>query len=507
MSTVGDIKARFEAAMQLNEKVDLNRKWFSALYGEYTNDIKYSSREIAQKSGESLRADISMDPIEMLGNMLIFAGLEPGSFNIEVMYPGDDGSLSGQYLTIRLNINSTYQSKGANLIKGNSYYIVNATASKNGVKAIINKKDTTPDRMEITKSSYTTVESLISACSTYINNTTWPSNYKNYLIDMMVQISNQTSYKKMDKVEEIIAGNTYQINFDKNLIEKYEIDQASVNNIANDFGEVLGGIFMFSTIKTPGSGVSYPVGSNAALVDFYFDGWSISSKAGKRGGVPSITSIASVIMHKYDTGVLQTEFKELELIQNVISVINNPVASHLDPKSKRQSDVFSTYIALSNKYLNSKNSGYSYFLDKTGLNPNALSRVDIVEKIKELYNNGTFWKIMSEYWSMTGSKPQGYNNENSGLVTFSKADENHILGTFFYPLTVELVSDLNNQFSSELSTLVNKVSTVQQLYLITNPKSNFVTFKFKSFSNANFKFMAGASTNNPLNKNIALLSL
>ena len=69
---------------------------------------------------------------------------------------------------------------------------------------------------------------------------------------------------------------------DYNLSEYVgKIDPKSIKTIQKDFGEVLGWIFMFNLIGKTGSGLKFPTESNLELVDFFFNGLQISSKAGK----------------------------------------------------------------------------------------------------------------------------------------------------------------------------------------------------------------------------------
>ena len=54
--------------------------------------------------------------------------------------------------------------------------------------------------------------------------------------------------------------------------------------------------------------------------------------------------------------------------------------------------------------------------------------------------------------------------------------------------------------------MVNRVSSVQQLYLLIGVKSTGIQFKIKDFAAARFQFSAGTGANEPFNKNIGLES-
>ena len=509
--TPGDIRARFAAALQVYEAArEFYRPWFESVYNSYIHQIKYNGSIIKAKTGESLRADFGEDPGQMFGNMMIDAGLSPDSFVVNIISPGESGSKSGQFSTIELLIQKDQIVGNTNFKKGEAYYIVNRASFKGGVKAAVNKKDLSPDKLGLTKNEYATVDQLVGLANGAISRTSLPDNYKQFLNELMIKIANQTNYSKYADMTELIGSNVndFTVNLGEDLVSKYSIDSVSMNNIANDFGEILGGVFLFSMVKDGGVGVSYPSQSNAALVDFMFDGWKVSSKAGKRGGVPSIGALASAILNAYRKGDISPGNTELELIQNVFQVLESPTKYFKESDAKRGSDVYSTFVALANNYISNTKSGYNFFLSASGLNATTFTRSAICNFLDKAYNDGTLWSILSEYFKRTNTVPRGFENQNNAMKSYEKimGDDNRF-GIIFYPLTKEVVEELNARYAKDLSTLVNQVSTVQQLYLITTPKSSYVKFKIKGFDTANFKFVAGASAPTPLNKNIAIESL
>jgi hypothetical protein len=509
--TPGDIRARFETAMALYEAArEFYRPWFENTYNAYIRQIRYSGTIIKAKTGESLRADFGEDPAQMFANMMIDAGMSPDAFVVNLISPGEAGSKSGQFSTLELLIQKDQVIGNANFKRGEAYYIVNRASIKGGVKAAVGKKDLSPDKLGLTKNEYTTVSQLISLANGAVSRTSLPDNYKQFLNELMTKIASQTSYAKYDSMTKLVESNStdFTVNLGEDLVAKYSIDSVSMNNIANDFGEILGGVFLFSMVKNAGVGVSYPTQSNAALVDFMFDGWKVSSKAGKRGGVPSIGALAHAVLHAHRQGDISVTNTELELIQNVFEVLENPTKHFKESDAKRSSDVYSTFVALANNYVANTKSGYDFFLSASGLNGATFTRASVCSFLDKAYNDGTLWPVLSEYFKKTNTVPRGFENENNAMKTYGNIlkDDNRF-GIIFYPLTKEVVEELNARYSRDLSTLVNQVSTVQQLYLITAPKATYVKFKIKSFDTANFKFVAGASAPTPLNKNIAIESL
>lgn len=509
--TPGDIRARFEAAMQIYEAArEFYRPWFENTYNAYIHQIRYSGTIIKAKTGESLRADFGESPDDMLSHMMIDAGMQPGSFVVNLISPGESGSKSGQFSTLELLIQKDQTIGNANFKRGEVYYIVNRASIKDGVKAAVGKKDLSPDKLGLTKNEYSTVDQLVGLANGAVSHTKLPDNYKQFLNELMQKIATQSSYSKYESMTKLVESNAtdFTVNLGEDLVAKYSIDTVSMNNIANDFGEILGGIFLFSMVKNVGVGVSYPTQSNAALVDFMFDGWKVSSKAGKRGGVPSIGALAHAVLHAYRQGDISVNPNELELIQSVFEVLENPTKYFKESDAKRISDVYSTFVALANKYLIGDGAGYDFILKSSGLNATTFTRKAICEFLDKSYEDGTLWSVLGEYFKKTNTTPRGFENENNAMKSYQKimGDDNRF-GIIFYPLTKEVVEELNARYDKDLSTLVNQVSTVQQLYLITAPKSTYVKFKIKSFDTANFKFVAGASAPTPLNKNIAIESL
>jgi hypothetical protein len=509
--TYGDIRSRFEAAMRLYEAArEFYRPWFETTYNMYIRQIRYSGITIKAKTGESLRADFGEDPTQMLGNMMIDNGMLPGSFVINLISPGELGSKSGQFDTIELIIQKDQILGNANFKKGEAYYIVNRVTIKNGVKAAVGKKDLSPDKLGLTKNKYTSVDNLIGLSSNAVAQTKIPDNYKQFLDELMSKIASQTSYAPYKNMTSLVESNAndFIVNLGEDLISKYSIDSVSLNNMANDFGEILGGIFLFSIVKEPGAGVSYPTQSNAAMVDFIFDGWKISSKAGKKGGIPSIGALASVILDAYRHNTITATDNQIELIKNVFEVLEKPTQYFKESDSKRNSDVYSSYVAIANNYLVGQGSGYDFFLKASKLNATTFTRKAICEFLDKAYEDGILWSILSEYFKRTNTTPRGFENEKNAIKSYGNIiNDDNRFGIIFYPLSKEVVEELNTRYNKDLSVLVNQVSTIQQLYLITSPKSTYVKFKIKSFDTANFKFVAGASAPTPLNKNIAIDSL
>lgn len=511
MADYNDIRNRFSIAYDkhfnskpgINEASEPKRQFFYNLYNAYIDKTGYDGRtKIHRNPIESLRADLGTSPDEFVGNMLVDAGVDRDVFELSILPPMEEPNESSKFNAVLVKFKEDTQIKGEDVKQDEEYLMVNSVSTSGGSKAVVGKKDTTPERMGVAQYSYDSADALIAQVKKYIAQRDWPENYKNFIIEMMQQTINQADHEKVPRVEQVFPQKEYNITFNENLVQKYEIDSESLANISNDFGEVLGGIFLFSMVMDPGAGISYPQESNAAMIDFYFDNWSISSKAGLRGGLPSIKGAVSTIIERYKNGSLELEQDELDFYNNVVKTFKRGFES--------RSEVFDTTLLFAQEYLANIDSGFNHFLNETQLSTNSLDKDQIFDTIINLYETGNFWPIFSTYFELTGVQPKGFENESDAKESLEKFiqknDKNKILGPFFYPLQVEVANWLNRNYQPELTSLVNQASNIQQLYLITSPKKAGVTFKFKNFESSNFQFKPGSSSRQPFNKNITLMS-
>lgn len=500
------------------------RKWFEPAYNSWMQSTSYKGAVGKAKTGESLRADLGVDPTDNLQKMLMDAGLPDSSFKIDIYQKGDEKSLSGQFATAVITILKNISVGTTEFLKGEEYSIVsNIGKTVSGEKAPVSGGKLTPVALELEEGTYETIDSI---CATTIQNLkrkyaqTFPENYTEYLIKLVEYTRDQTSIPKYDNLSKFLkkAGKKFNLDFGKNLQQEYNIDERSLKKIANDFGEILGGIFLFSVVKDPGKGLSFPTDANAALVDFYFDGWSVSSKAGNKGGTPSIAAMARIIDGRVsnpgEEAAMELNKEEKITYDNILKLIANPKlnAGYLEPNTGRQSEVWLTHIVLANQILyKDESSGYKYILDALGIKPLQISRVGLMKKIDDLYkkDQNEWWQIMDMFWNKSKSRPRECTDKLKAIQYYKKRlKDKDRFGIMFYPLSKELVRTINDNkvYVNGLSSMINRVSTVQQLYLLVSGKSTGLEFKIKDFAAARFQFYAGASANNPFNKNIGLES-
>jgi hypothetical protein len=505
------------------------RKWFKTAYDNWMSSSGYPGASISPKTGEQLRADLGVDPEDNVKEMLISAGLPEDSFKIEIHQRGDEKALSGKFPTVVIIILKNITIGTEHFLQGEEYSVVsNINKTADGEKAPISGGKLTPKALNLENGVYSSADELVGATLTNLESIygqTFPKNYMEYLKDLVINTQKQTSIKPVSgNLTKFLkeGAQKFVLDFGKNLQEEYGIDSVSLAKIANDFGEILGGIFFFSVVTNPGKGVSFPKGANAALVDFHFDGWDISSKAGKKGGTPSIVAMCNIINDRVKGKVKGKDFElngyEKKTYDDIIKVIADPKLNGGYDKepdnSGRQSMVWLTNIVLANSLLyNDKKTGYRYILDTLGINNMQISRNQLHDKVDEIFNKNTkeWYKIMDEFWKRTGSRPSGCKNEKSATTYYTKRMKKKDpmrFGVIFYPVSMELVKTINSNkmYVDGLSSMVNRVSSVQQLYLLVSGKSTGLEFKLKDFAEARFQFSAGTGANEPFNKNIGLES-
>jgi hypothetical protein len=254
---------------------------------------------------------------------------------------------------------------------------------------------------------------------------------------------------------------------------------------------------LFNILKDTGEGLRYPTASNERLVDFYFDDYSISSKAGKRGGTPTGDTIIQKIYSSYSQGHLGFDtVAETDFLNNVIKPwVNSPKLS--------RSDIYNNVMNLCSINITDKsNSGYWYLVSQVNVQPSQLTEDAVVNHFDKLHENiDEFKTVLSTLWTKSGfSWNQKMLDEYSnGYMKLNKK-----IGPMFYPLMVEITKDLNSKYKSQLTQYAQIVTDVKQLYLDVNIKRGLFSFKTIPFTSANFAFEQKGSIPNPFNANIGI---
>lgn len=503
-----ELKLELGVAEVANESINEShtkhtRKW-EAEYNKWkrNGDTTAPSRRL-----EVLRADFGYNNGTAESNVKSFllnnVHLDESDFSLGEIFPGNyvpeiRRDLSGKYHGFEIKFNNNVTIFGKNYRKNDIIYITNKfIQTKSGAKAIFLKKTLTPEAVGITGKNYHTAPEFLSDIRKFVNRSNFPDKYKNFLINSceIIYKNNRTNniYEDFDeysKSRRAIIYNTGDSHFEG-------IDSISINNFQNDFGELLGSFMLFNILRKTGSGAIYPSASNEPLIDFYFDGYKISSKAGK-GASPSAGTAMRLIDNAYKKEEIIFDNEETEFYESVVKHWLNP------PKLAR-STIYSTIMKLA--YLhNGPKSAFNYMIDKFNLTIDTITQENLLTQLDNLVQNkDSFMSFLSEFISLSGASSKIASDQyyDQYIKKMESRDANRI-GLVFYPIMVETEISLNEKFSNVLTKLVQKVTNIKQVYLDVKVKDNSFIFKTLEFKSSDFVFNRAGSINNPFLKTMAI---
>lgn len=502
MSTFNDIRVKFEMAINEASKTAIQGFWLDGFkkFMKSKDFAGVSSRK--GDTGEVLRANFGANDGTAESKIVEFlkkvGKLKERDYDIEML---PLGVVSNDYNAYKIIFNKDAKDAlGVEYTLGSSFVITNRyKIGKDGAASVINRKDLTPDALGITTNDYKSSESLMSLVKPAVNDLKYPGPYVAFIINSTNElIKNRKHAGKFTNFEEYANSNVRQIEY-KISDKLFEgIDQLSINNFQNDFGEILGGFAAFNLLEDYGTGLSYPKNSNEKLVDFYFDGYSVSSKAGG-GGTPSGETIISKINELKEKALLQPEST------NETAFIGTVVEEWLNPPSLSKSGIYNNVMNLASIHIKDRSDSAYWFLSETiGAGPAQLKR-DMVETwLNELANDRTaFSEFLSKMWDKSGmawnqSKLDGY------IDGYSKMTKTKRIGVLFYPIMVEVTQALNDNFQTELTRFGQMATDIKQLYLDVVVKKGMFIFQIVPFKTASFKFEQKGSMSNPFNANIGI---
>jgi hypothetical protein len=517
-------KALQDILIPIKESEDTNNHFDSYITEANTSKVKqewinlyvkssHTKNYVNPKSFEILRADFGTNDGAAEKAIITFLDkygkIKPNTYTISQIAPKQfdndvRSQISGEYTSYKLNftadctdVTGTTWTKGQYLIITNKHSV-----NKSGVSSVIGKKDLTPDKMGLSSYEYKSSSELIERAKTYVNTLSYPDNYKEFIISSSLELmNNKANYHAYDNLDSYANSSTAIIyNIDNSLFEG--IDEISINNFQNDYGEVLGGLMLFNILKSTGTGLRYPTASNERMVDFYFDDYKISSKAGS-GGTPSGDTLITSIWNEVHRGNLSlTGIAETDFYEYLVKPWVNPT------KYDSRSSIYNIVMTLADTQLgSSKNSGYTYLLNYAKIQPSNATRESLLKFMDELVNDkDKFTKFINEFTTLTQFSTSRFDSETYRLDYISKRDVNNSdrIGLMFYPITVEVVKILNSKYEDVLTILGQKISDIKQVYLDVSIKRGTFTFLTKPFSTSNFIFEQKGSMNNPFNANIGI---
>ena len=475
MSNTGDFKARFE--ILLNE----NARTVEGLIFPSLEKILGKGRINNKNGGKDLRFDLGGDEkksITMISNALNKIGLK--LFDIVTAGPGDyaNGGNSGKFTTYIITFTSDVTMSSLKISKGEIVKFVDNKPPMGSIKS----KDLSPSSLRIPGDIEMNANALKTSVLGAIDRTYGKSNIfmQSFLTELYETVSNHVPTSKFNSLLELKTFSE-TIKYDENIKEAIDVlGNADLNTIGKDFGEILGAALMLNVVKTK-EGISFPSGNNP-LVDFYIDGYGISSKY-KDGAAPTLSNIIKDLNQA--NFIEESELKLFNLFKIVES--NNVVDGYMKGAE---------YMGLSS-VLKLKELVGNITIDASSL------EAFIQTKISEIGEEEFYYKYVKPIVDVSGRGSKKYSD-----VTWDKLKSGkRYIGLFSYPMSMQLIDKLNgklgdgNLYIDTLRKIVSKLE-VKQLYMDVLLKTEEISFHLKGFSDEGAKLTFEApnvSTPNPGN--------
>jgi hypothetical protein len=471
-------------------------------YSKSTDVTGVSSRK--GDTGEVLRANFGPNDgtaeKSIKDFLLKHAGIKPNTYKIESL---PVGVISSDYAAYKIIIQRGVKNKLGQDYGISDFFIITnryKISKKTGEASVIGRKDLTPDRLGVAKPNgieYHNAAALYAKVEPKIKALKYPDNYKEFILQSTREVMDSSNSGKFTDFKQYATAPTQILNYKITESLFDGIDQLSIQNFQNDYGEILGGFMLFNLLQDTGKGIRYPINSNEKLVDFYFDNYAISSKAG-RGGTPSGDTIIQRISSMYlDDKLDFSTIQEQDFYNYVIKVWTNPT-------KLARSGIYNTVMNLCSVNITDKaNSGYWYLIAESKLQPNLLTQDSVVSFLDELHlDENKFKEFLNTLWTRSG---MAWNDKklNAAYDGYIALGRNRI-GVVFYPLMVEATKILNEKFTKQLTQYSQLVTDVKQLYLDVLVKKGLFQFKTVPFSKATFVFEQKGSIANPFNANMGI---
>jgi hypothetical protein len=458
MATVGDFRARFTQAIALYEAKAPSRE--KQVYFDAYQKVVGLGQPKGTKSQELIRAPFGADLDGTAETNIKKMFTDVGKIVSSIEYFPKGQVRQGKNLG-----SNDYASYKITLTDSTEAWVTNSTVElEDGGNQEIGKKELTPAKLGVSGIIFKDANSLIKVIEGNIKmHTNISEGTQQFLISLAHDVKNNSTarYDNM-KAYFDVGKSTETIK----LSSANQIDVKSLNNIVNDYGEVLDGIYLLTVIKNIGSGLEFPSAQNEALSDLWVDGWNVSSKAAKGGGRPGIDAIVKACAIHANSGLdLALNTNETELYNILLDMEKLRKGTQLPSVE--------VYIQIANNLMNSgkmKNSGFEYFLKTSGNSANNLDRKDILSFIMELAKDPEKYnEFFKEFWSKCGTAPTKPESPED-IIKHKKGDE------FYYPFAVEVVNTLNMWYRGDLAVIINKLLVVKQMYLTIDLRNDLIKF-------------------------------
>lgn len=429
-----------------------------------------------KKKPDHLRYQLGTDPKKPLTKVADKV-IGKGNYAMADVKMGTKDSASGTYPTIKITVvKSTPSFK-----KGEFVLIVNQTGQENKT---VTFKALTPVNLGIA-GEYKDLNSIVSATTRAVQK---DKNLGKILTALVSDTAKNTPISKSGLSK--LRSGKISVPLSKETTKLLSaISTQDKNTIGKDFGEILGGIFLGKHVGIKKS-LNFPKG-NEPLVDFYIDGYKISSKY-EKGATASLTDLLKAI--KVDQ--IKGDKNQLALYNALKPMLSETspnaflkVAAAF-PKDMPAITTLASIIGTDAKNLTAQN--INDYLKNLFAKSNAKSAKQ---------KDAVFFKKFGKLFSQMKRSP-GKAGQVEWDTMQKKTGDKGYYGAITSPLSYYVADQMNTKpkFVQALKEIISKTE-VKQMYLTFGLKEGgTMTFDIRSFNdpNATFKFdIPSLSTLNP----------
>jgi len=471
-----------EETEPLTESVILKSIIKEALTTDLRNSLNSEMKKMnlpgdkGKKKPDHLRYQLGTDPAKSLTKAADKV-IGKGNYTMADVKKGTKDSASGTYPTIKITVTKSTPS----FKKGEFVLIVNQTGQENKT---VTFKSLTPVNLGIA-GEYKDLNSVVNATTKAVQK---DKNLGKILTALVTDTAKNTptsksglSKLKSGKVNVPLSKQTTPL--------LSSISTQDKNTIGKDFGEILGGIFLGKHVGIK-KGLDFPKG-NEPLVDFYLDGYKISSKY-EKGATASLTDLLKAIKPDQIKG----EKNQYALYKALL-----PMISETSPNA---------FIRVASAFPKDM-PAITTLGNIIGVDPKNLTAQDINDYLKKLFvktnantatkKDAVFFKKFNPFFNQTKRLP-GKGAKVDWDTMKKKTGDNGYYGAITSPLSYYVADQMNTKpkFVEALKDIISKTE-VKQMYLTFDLKDGgSMTFDIRSFNdpNAKFKFdIPSLSTLNP----------
>lgn len=426
--------------------------------------------------------------IDNIKQMLSAAGIDTLNLEFEYgMFRDASGKYNAAKITSKENINNSEY--GFKLNKSGYLYIINTSLGSSKIR----KKSLTPDNLGLTQSKYSNKEDIVKDVISGLK-AKGLEEYQGAIISICDCITGGAKNLTLDEIL------NHTISYTTNASVIGDLTKEDFNNLANDFGEVLGPMMLMDKLK--GDVVlSYPTGSNAKLFDYCINDeiW-ISAKAGK-GAVPSSVDTMKAVQSLYEKGNIEATGVEKDFLENIVPIIADDEKKESGSAIRRQTwrlamafaDMGCSNVKMALDIL--KN--YGLEITENGISESEIDKISY---------SGNLEKMLIEFYNSLSYKPSGKYSLDVLVNEYETLDKKVKEGMILYPIKVATTNYIDSTYNEYVTKYANMVMTGYQMYFNHKITGNNIEISFcpKQMSKNKFRLKAQGSVGDPLLKSMGI---